>query len=313
VDPTVDDGKIAPIQIVFHKSLGPCSGNEDRRCGAALPESDDFLWLMARWGMDNQYHGLFEQGLFQTWVTYQDLVKAQVIPQHLLRSSRVPFVVVKDMFYKGYQPFQDLWPVVLPVRRVFRVPPALSGSTPTSAYPFVACPSKLVFSHYDWHPYDMIVRWNALDGKYREKLGEFALDVRDKMRRRFGAVKLNESFPVLFDNRTRGTYETYFRARGIEPALKKELDDLLTELVGPSTTKLFSASMSLEEQWRILQSKKVVVAGEGAFFAWSMFAAENATWICVSNHTRPPKFDIRVSNWHAGLPPHTHSSVLSCT
>ncbi|MBJ6907626.1 DUF563 domain-containing protein, partial [Vibrio cholerae] len=63
----------------------------------------------------------------------------------------------------------------------------------------------------------------------------------------------------------------------------------------------FSASMSLEEQWRILQSKKVVVAAEGAFFAWSMFAAENSTWICIDNHTRPEGFEPVTSHYHANL------------
>jgi hypothetical protein len=60
--------------------------------------------------------------------------------------------------------------------------------------------------------------------------------------------------------------------------------------------------MTLARQFHLANRHPLVVAGEGAFFAWLVLARQGSTWVMVHNHSHHPiKGTTRTSNFHAKL------------
>jgi hypothetical protein len=311
------DGVIVPTRLVLHRdSLAPChfehnnTADDEGRPRSVVIEDD--AWLTVRYGMNNQYHGLFEQGLAQTWAVWRDVSElaarsissgskstdeADSDGRVLLHSygtgrRRMSFLSVRDMWHRGHFPFHDLWELAMPVQ--VRLLP--QGSS-TRLYA-----RRLLLSHYDMdsHIRPGLRGHEGMDPVYSTAVASFGGHIRERLSERFGRV--NGSTGLLFDVRPVTGFDITSRARGIEEYLKAELISVLVPEFASSTIVVkFSESVPLARQWELLQAHKLVVGGEGAFFAWLVAAAPGSTWIMVHNHSHSPTDYSRSSNYHAKL------------
>ena len=332
--PPWSDGVMVPTRLVLHpNSLAPCHMWGDHE---EAPEQDvdtigtarsvmveDDVWLTARYRMDNQYHGMYEQGLVQTWATWRDVAAAATrrnssaaaaaeeeeeedahVTRRLLlheynsssSSRRLTMLSVRDMSYAGPRPFHSLWPLVLPVH--VRTLPL---GTATRLYA-----RRMILSHYNidsiqtpgFHAFAPMQPFLA------RVVREAAEAMRRAMAENFGAVAVQDK--LIYDNRpvmdrdyVNGGSD---RARGIQDYLRAEITAALVPAFASSATVgMFSEGVPLEQQWQQLQRHKLVVGSEGAFFAWLPLAANGSTWVMVFNHTCTMKCFILWSNYHAKL------------
>jgi hypothetical protein len=315
---------LAATTLVLHPdTAAPChyvsfpnaEGGEGRHNSSSVQIEDD-VWLSARYSMDNQFHGLLDQGLLQTWETWNDASSAAkdarqsfstsasteerdskllLMHQYSLTGRRLPFLSVRDAGFEGYKAYHDLWPVVLPVN-VRLVPQGVQ---------LRLYAKRLLLSHYS---FSSGVGWggqflNTREG-FKSAGRDFGNALQTEMTKTFGRTRPAElnpkSLPILFDGRNLREFDGgMHRARGVQPALKEEIfRAFVPDLASGHITVSFDHTMTLEQQWRLLQAHQIVVAGEGAFFAWLLLAAPGSTWVMVHNHTHPPFDNTRSSNYH---------------
>jgi hypothetical protein len=99
----------------------------------------------------------------------------------------------------------------------------------------------------------------------------------------------NMTFPVLYDWRPRSMAD--FRIRGIEGKMETELLDLLQREVGPVHPSRSMSHLGLLEQFKRVRAASHILAAEGAFLIWLLFARPGTTVLCVyEGWARPDSF-----------------------
>ena len=261
------------------------------------PVYHEVLFLIVRWGGWTPFHNLFDHGLFQVWMGWltvkkfvEDLAKVAKSRSDLLLTTPAIHVVQCMMgFQPPFPPIHELWLRVLKPR-VFQW---MEETSHCSAFAVVGdLPASTSGNH---RHLDHLFVSPGLQYYLRYMASLTTMALIDA----YGDRPFSELTPVMYDNReVLNGFDHDQRSRGLQPQLKKEFESVLDRLVGKGVSRTMSAEISLKDQFHWIRSSRVIVGGEGALFAFMFLSRPNTTWICVYNHTRPPK-SFKFTNFHA--------------
>jgi hypothetical protein len=93
------------------------------------------------------------------------------------------------------------------------------------------------------------------------------------------------------------------RWRGVRQPIEDSIFTTLEGMVGLDLLRLFnSKNLTLQQQFQMIRSSEVIVAPEGSFMSWLVFARPGQTWIMVYDHGRMGSNDFRHYMYHAQFP-----------
>jgi hypothetical protein len=293
---------------------------------ASCPNTDEELqFLTWRWGGWTPYHLTYDHGLFQVRLATMQLLQfareRRGLPPPSPASGSLPvdtsseqprdkplyqsasYHVVLDLVWGGdpnYQgrtpdrlpPIYEWWDIVLkPLRPFYWQKKERSCHRFYTTGDFDTSPGRTR------HRRD----WDFLSPEMNQHIADLGKEIVAGLIQRYGDAPTNDKEPILFEDRqTTNVFDHDFRTRGIQPALKAEfLEALEPVLGGKARTKSFHDGVSMKDQFHWIRQSRVILAGEGAFFASMHLSAPNTTWICVYNHTMPNRGWIKFTNYHA--------------
>ena len=252
---------------------------------------DEIVFLIVRWNNWVPFHNLFDHGLFQVWMGWLTVKKfvEESLGKSLLPNPGAHIVddlsgwwtdpkpAVHELWLRLLQPSYFLWQLPLRSCSSYYVVGDLRASTSGYMKHRHNFPSRALLSY----------------------LRNMSLITNERLVAQYGDVPFSDKTPLMVEDRpVTNSFDAEQRSRGIQPHLRNELLAALEPVVGPHVVRRFYAELPLKVQYHYIRSSKVILTSEGSFMAFLFLSRPNTTWICVYNHTRPPR-EWMYSNWHA--------------
>jgi hypothetical protein len=257
--------------------------------------------IVRRFGL-TPYHVLYDGGALQMWLA------TAMLREHLKSVRHNPSLTIRLRVNNFYDTLRrDEWAsmhdlrghMLHPVQELFMM--SVGAERYDIHKPGFRCAEYQVFGTPNITPMSFEVNYTKTAFPSFPVLQKMATELNGKLLARFGEAPSFSWKTGLIDQRKTEDYDQQNRSRGIQPALEHEITRALAEHCHIDLVPFhLGSNMTLQEQFHLVRSHRLIVGGEGALFAMMIMSAPNTTWVQVYNHTRRRGTWLH-SNFHAAV------------